>query len=436
MPRLAPAERIASLPPLDFSTARFPPGAAAERNGLAPEAVRAVMLEHRPAYRMLDGGRWVAIFADTGDRFDGFTPDAALTEARRFAPRHAGTMRYDARIEEPDQWTLQRRALLPMHLVALADADDSVLYLSDVSGEVALKTTARERRIAYAGAVLHWLYFTPLRRNGPFWNRMIIWLSAAGSVMCLLGLIWGFYVGLRGRYHGWMRWHHYAGLAFGVVSFSWIFSGLLSLDPVAWQPGNTPTRTQRDAFSGGPLRLDAVGLDALRGVIAPRSGGAPRRPPLKEIELTQFRGEPRLIADDRPGRPIDRDVLVATAGEAMPGAAVEDVAWLESYDAYYYDRTRELPLPVLRVRFADPPRTWLYIDPNRGTILRKEERLSRANRWLYHGLHSLDFPWLYNRRPLWDAVVILLSLGGMASAVTSIAPAVRRLRRHAHRLYT
>ena len=36
------------------------------------------------------------------------------------------------------------------------------------------------------------------------------------------------------------------------------------------------------------------------------------------------------------------------------------------------------------------------------------ERASRWNRWLYHGFHSLDFPFLYYKRPLWDIVVILL----------------------------
>jgi hypothetical protein len=51
-----------------------------------------------------------------------------------------------------------------------------------------------------------------------------------------------------------------------------------------------------------------------------------------------------------------------------------------------------------------------------------------VNRWLYHGFHSLDFPFLYARRPLWDVVMIVLSLGGLASAVTSIVPAWRRIR--------
>ena len=43
-----------------------------------------------------------------------------------------------------------------------------------------------------------------------------------------------------------------------------------------------------------------------------------------------------------------------------------------------------------------------------------------VSRWLYSGLHSLNFPWLYNNRPLWDIVVITFMLGGTALCVTSL----------------
>jgi hypothetical protein len=88
-----------------------------------------------------------------------------------------------------------------------------------------------------------------------------------------------------------------------------------------------------------------------------------------------------------------------------------------------------LSLPVLRVRYNDPQQTWLYLDPRRGAIVRKEERLTRINRWIYHGLHSFDFPFLYYHRPLWDIVVIGLSLGGMVLSATTMLPAWRRVRR-------
>ena len=427
MPRLEPAERHARLTPLDLSTVTVAPAAVVQRDRLVPDRFRVAMLAGRPVYHVIGGARAATIFADTGERLDGLTRDQALAEARRFAPEHAGTMRYDARLTDPDQWTLQNRADFPLHRIALGDADDTYLYLSERSGEVVVKTDARARRIAYAGAVLHWIYFTPFRRNGVLWAQSIIWLSIAGSVMCLLGLVWGIYTGVKSPYRGWLRWHHYAGLAFGVVSFTWIFSGLLSMDPWDWHPSTSPTRAQREAFSGGPLRLAALTIDDLRAAASP---GA------KELEVVQFKGAARWLVDGRPGSPIDRDALVAAARDAMPHVEVADETMLEQYDAHYYDRTGELPLPVLRVRFADAQGTWLYVDPGRGRIARVEARLSRVNRWLYHGLHSLDFPFLYRRRPLWDIVVISLSLGGMASVVTSLAPAWRRLRRHAHRLYS
>ena len=117
----------------------------------------------------------------------------------------------------------------------------------------------------------------------------------------------------------------------------------------------------------------------------------------------------------------------------MPRASVVDAVWLQEYDAYYYDRSNTRRLPVLRVRYDDAAQTWLYLDPFRGAIVRKEVLLTRINRWLYHGLHSLDFPFLYYQRPLWDVVVIVLSLGGLILSVTTLLPAWRRLRRHGRR---
>ena len=74
-----------------------------------------------------------------------------------------------------------------------------------------------------------------------------------------------------------------------------------------------------------------------------------------------------------------------------------------------------------------------YFVQQRGAIVLKEERLSRVNRWLYHGLHSLDFPFLYGRRPLWDIVIVVLCLGGLVLSATTLLPAWRRLLRHARR---
>jgi hypothetical protein len=476
MPRLTPEDRLMRLQPLDLSGARIDPGEAVKRQPKPAARVRIAMLNGRVVYRLHDGTRWTTVFADTGETLPRPDPATALAHAQAFVPEHAGTMRYDARIEAPDQWTLQVRNLLPAHRIAVGDERATVLYISDQTGEPVLETTRTGRVGGYLGAVFHWIYFTPIRRNGSAWTQLIIWTSIAGSFLCLTGLGWGVWryssssrYRLRGvphshsPYAGMMRWHHYCGLVFGLFTFTWVFSGLLSMNPWDWSPETSATRGQRDAFSGGPPAFDSVTLASLRRA----AGALGHSMTVKEIELLQFRGE--LVAESyrapepaRPARPplddpgavyaarvaldhalvslahpdrglftaFDKRDLESAARAAMPGAAVADLEWLSAYDAYYYDRDAAQPLPVLRVRFADPVETWLYADPARGVILRREERLTRLNRWLYHGLHSLDFPWLYNRRPLWDVVVIVLSAGGLVVSVTSTPAAWRRLARH------
>ena len=90
-------------------------------------------------------------------------------------------------------------------------------------------------------------------------------------------------------------------------------------------------------------------------------------------------------------------------------------------------------LPVLWVRYADPQETWLYLDPARGGVVMRSEKVTRLRRWLYQGLHSLDFPAIYFRRPLWDVIVIGLSLGGLVLSITTFTPAWRRIVFHVRR---
>ena len=237
MPAFSRAERFATLAPLDLSDARLSPSDALRSQRIVdPQRVVVAMLTGRPVYRVLARGISTTVFADNGEPLDRLSPDQALDEVRRFAPESAATIRYEARMTEPDQWTLEEGAALPLHRVTLGDADDRVFYLAERTGEIVGKTTRRERWLAFAGAVPHWLYFTPLRRHRGVWAESIIWMSAAGSVMCLLGLAWGVFCGItrpagapsaahargwqRGTrvgvaYRGCMRWHHYAGLTFG-----------------------------------------------------------------------------------------------------------------------------------------------------------------------------------------------------------------------------
>lgn len=480
MPTLPAEERLKRLDPLDLATVRVTPSDAAASLGLssAPARLRVAMQGSRPVYRFQSGSGWRTVFADTGDVLPGLSADDAMAVMRRYVPEHTATLHYQTRLTDADQWTLQGviRANMPMHLIALGDDAGTEYYVSERTGEPVLRTTSSGRFWGYVGAVLHWLYFTPLRRYNAVWNSLVVWTSLAGAAMCAMGIaigIWRYSPSGRFRlrrepshtpYANWMKWHHYAGLLFGMFACTWAFSGAMSLTPFASLRPSPPTRAFLEAASGGPIDITPVTIDHLRRVAASVS----RSFAAKELDFFQFQGEPYFIAYAPPGpsevppwrnndisaatalnidrtyvmtsalRPelgtftsFDRDRMWDVARSAMPETPVADATWLTEYDAYYYSQEGMKPLPVLRVRYADPRETWLYLDPQRGVIAARFERVTRWSRWLYHGFHSLDFPFLYYKRPLWDIVVIVLSLGGIAISVTSALPAWRRVARHA-----
>jgi hypothetical protein len=162
---------------------------------------------------------------------------------------------------------------------------------------------------------------------------------------------------------------------------------------------------------------------------------------VKELELTSFAGEPVYLASAGPGQtriiPVrtdpmagfDPDRIVEVIKEAAGPANLAELRLMDQYDAYYRDRTHERPLPVILVRLNDPGNTRYYVDPKTARVVGDYNSQRWINRWLYHGLHSLDFPWLYKYRPLWDVVVISLLFAGTALCATSLILAWRVLRR-------
>jgi hypothetical protein len=134
---------------------------------------------------------------------------------------------------------------------------------------------------------------------------------------------------------------------------------------------------------------------------------------------------------DVRGQPMPVDAMMTRLGEALPDVPVVEHELLTEYDDYYYSRGGLTPLPVLRVKFGDPAETWLYADPDKGQVLATVHRLNRVERWLYSGLHTLDFKFWYNQRPLWDIVMIVLLLGGLMSSSIGVFLGFRRLARGA-----
>jgi hypothetical protein len=80
--------------------------------------------------------------------------------------------------------------------------------------------------------------------------------------------------------------------------------------------------------------------------------------------------------------------------------------------------------PVFRVRCGAD---WFDIDGASGVVLEKLDTSRRVYRWLFAGLHTLDFPTLTARPALRATLVAALCLCGLLFSFTAVVIAWRRL---------
>ncbi|PCJ24395.1 MAG: hypothetical protein COA96_09740, partial [SAR86 cluster bacterium] len=112
----------------------------------------------------------------------------------------------------------------------------------------------------------------------------------------------------------------------------------------------------------------------------------------------------------------------------LPDAELQSLDLLSEPDNYYYSRHNNYrPFPVYRAKFNDIESTWYHIDLSTGKIVNRVTNSSRRERWLFNGLHSLDFQFLLQHRPLWDLLLITLSLIGLLFSITAVVIGWRRL---------
>lgn len=481
-PILTPAARFRDLPQFDPARFSLTPQAA-ERAGLEepPRRIRLGLLLDRPIYYILPAGKpRLGVYADTGGVL------AAVDEATasRVALRHGvdgAPHELLGSVESVDQWTLTNSLNLhrPLYRYAFDDDRETEVYVSARTGEMVMRTTRGERLWSWLGTIVHWGAPAFFRQWVGPWRQTMLWLSGAGMLLASTGLVVGV---LRYRrrgyllkgvdatrrfaspYRGVKRYHHWAGLAVGLVGLTWITSGFLYLNPGGSRQEPLSTTTQMTPYSVGGVRASTAArpgqAEAMRGgplvaslwvdspgaawarvaaEVAARRGRLP-----KEVELRRFAGRPYYVfrfgafesvmvaADGSGDAPFVRhptEALAAQARQTVQGP-LTSAELLESYDAYYYSvgagaRRR---LPVLRLTFDDPETRLLYVDPHTGSIARAYDTRAMVMRWVVVGLHCLDFPFLIRNRPAWDVAIITLSLGGLVLSVSGLVLSWRRVK--------
>jgi uncharacterized iron-regulated membrane protein len=434
-PTLGPNEKLAAAKPIPPGAVVLSLEAVFDRSRLeAPSFASLAAVLERPVYRIRSSaGEWRAIYADTGEPL---TIDAAMARAIAGASELAAT----DRLEERDQWTPTTgfTSHLPLFRVELSDRDRTVAYVSGTTGEIVQRLDSKDKFWAWLGPIPHWIYFRSLRVRQGLWEWTVIVLSAAGLLLCSAGLIlgWARFQPKSGSMafspfeKRWFRWHHYSGFFFGIFVFTWTLSGLLSMNPFEWSPSRSLSSAEERRWRGGDLEPSLFALPPGEALELLAHSG-----PVKELELIRVGGRPyylafydggrtRLLAAEStapmPLAEIPREELLAALAE-VEDAPVAEIQLLTEYDDYYYaTKKEERSLAVLRVQLADRSRRWYYLSPRTGAVVDRLERRSRVNRWLYNGLHSLDFAFLRDRRPHWDVVMLALMAGGTAACMTGV----------------
>ncbi|MBB1596320.1 PepSY-associated TM helix domain-containing protein [Achromobacter sp. UMC46] len=454
-PKLTPQERLTHLAPLDAATIATvtvtPAQALAAAGRGADNAAGLTLAATRggaPVYAV-PGGMQAApriVDAATGAQLPPADAGVAQATARAwFGGQYAA--HYQGTVDE-DVYTHSGalKPHRPLHRVDMDDPDRTRLYVSSATGAVVLDATRNERLWNYAGAWIHWLY--PFRGNAldPWWHDIVVWLSVAGVAVALTGTVVGilrwrfsrpYAGGSRSPYReSMMRWHHLSGLLFAAVTITWIFSGLMSMNP--WKLfTSTAAPLDRAAYTGAATTAPLAPPQALTAALPA---------PPRELIWARAAGQDVVLARSPAGAPQVLSATLATpyafsdsdlrqaAAHLLPGAALREVQVLRAYDLYYYARDEhamlghiEKPLPVWRLVYDNPQATWIYLDPHTGLIQGRQDRSNRVSRWLFAFLHSWDWTGLLSRRPLWDALLIFLSLGGAALSLTGVVIGWRRL---------
>ena len=139
---------------------------------------------------------------------------------------------------------------------------------------------------------------------------------------------------------------------------------------------------------------------------------------------------PQALVDGRTGRmlsPVDSGAAVLAARAVVPDAPVVAVDRLARGDRYMMNRDYAQEFPALRVRFADPHATAVYLGERGGGQFGVVTRLTRATTWLGTVPHWLYFTWLYDRRDLWMVVSIALASTAVLLAITGIVLGISQL---------
>lgn len=443
-PELTEDEYTRALPALDLAGCcrlTLPDGAEAG-SGVSDFTLR--MMLGVPVLTAFDAfGRRSVIDLHTGAAVNGIAPNAARRIADELTPPGGGRarIRFLGAVDR-DQWTVAGgfRGDRPLYRFAVGDAAGTQWYVSSTTGALVQDTTRVERVWGRLGSVVHWIYPTLLRQRPALWSQVVVWAAIAGTFLTVFGLVVGiarYGRGAPGRgspYRGVKRWHHWLGLVFGALTLTWVGSGLLSMNPWGWLEGEGAGPEAARLRGETSMTWSDVGrwLDTLAATDLPAATWIETVPLGGSVYLVAHGRDgtqTRLTADGSRAAPLSEAALHEAAVRMLDGRPIAAAGLIDHDDAYYFGHHALRPLPVYRVIAADAGRTRYYLDAATGRLLAKTDTGRQWYRWLFEGVHRLDFAAPLRARPFWDALMLLLLAGVTGVCATGTYMGIKSLLR-------
>lgn len=355
-------------------------------------------------------------------------------------------------LHERQQWVLYSRyeKNLPIYRFFFDDAEKHQLYIDSRTAEVLQFTDRHSRFWAWAGAIPHKFYFPMIRKNVDVWETTI----TIGGLICLLAALSGMYVGidalLRHRrnkkrwgspYKKWTyKWHHIAGLIFGIFLVGWGLSGMMAMQRIPkWlvpMEGDYFFKESKMWSSSKMLPIEKYILDYrllstkyhdLKQVTWSRIGDIP----IYRI----INGEEKICINASDSQIEELTIPVSVIEKAVRKMNGKDTPFtirqMDEYDEYYLSRTHSLPLPVYKVDIGNADKTTYYINPHNGDTKYLTQN-KRAKKWVFSGIHYLNIKWLVEHPVIWTILIWTLCLGGAFVSLTGVFLGIRFLRRKHH----
>jgi hypothetical protein len=438
-PALSETERTAALSPIDLTRVSYSAAQAVTASGIAGVVrVRLIQRADAPVYIVSSSDKTKTFRAT--DLADGAvrSPEAAIVVASHGEGQsQLNTMQTPVALQIwADQWTVSEQydPHRPLFRVAFKDPAGTERYVSGTTGEIVLTTTRDQRRWNYLGSVAHWIYPPALRSHPRLWSALLWWLALIASIGASLGAAVGMLrIGFKGSrlaspYGGWHALHHRLGLICMPFVLTWIVSGWFSMD-------------NGRLFSTGEMTSATIGAIIGEADWQQLPANELRRlfPAAKEIEWFTFGGHlyrrERLDSESQtlfitgadsttqPERPFLRADEVDLALQHV-GAHCKPSFPIKPGDNYA-TRSSMAQAPVFRTVCGS---NWFHIDGASGNMIEHLDESRRAYRWLYSGLHTLNFPVLARHPQIRTVLIVFLCGCGFVFSATGTVIAQHRLR--------